>query len=350
VIWVSRGAILLVSLVALLGFWQLVMPIGVGFVLAFLLLPAVDILERWGLARLWSTSIVLGVTGLLFVLLMMLIGPQVVDQIQGILAQQETILGQLENWVMAWASQLGRWIPDQTWIEAKVALFAQLKKWGLAFSTALPGYVLTFMGWMGNLLLAPLFAFFFLWEGRNYLRFVFRIVPIGFLELSVEWTAAAARVLGSYLRGQALDCLGVGLLLWVALAAAGLPGAFTVALISGLMNAIPYLGPILGVGLASLFWLATPGLELAWWWIPVIFFLVNQVDGYLVYPMTVGRSLSLDAFPVMIALLLGGLWGGILGMLLAAPLLALSIETLKIINYRGLWFESFRRQRALKHN
>jgi len=138
--------------------------------------------------------------------------------------------------------------------------------------------------------------------------------------------------LGGYLRGQAMDCLINGALYVLGLSLLGVKGAVLIGIFAGLMNAVPYVGPIVGAipGMISL--MMDPTASMPWWSVAVLFAAVHLVDNAVIYPMTVGKSLNLPPFAVILGILFGGTIAGIPGMFLTVPLLGIIKQTFTILH------------------
>ena len=118
-------------------------------------------------------------------------------------------------------------------------------------------------------------------------------------------------------RGQLLVCLVVGILAYVGYMLIGLPYALLLASIVGLMNVIPYLGPFIGAAPAVLV-----GLSESWklaLFVVAVNVVVQILESNVVSPQIVGRTLKLHPLVIILALLIGGQLGGILGLILAVP-------------------------------
>jgi predicted PurR-regulated permease PerM len=106
--------------------------------------------------------------------------------------------------------------------------------------------------------------------------------------------------------------------------------ALIIGIVSGVFNFIPYLGPIVGVILALIFALGNP------WWtllmIVILFVLVNQLEAIYLNPNILGKGLGLHPLTVILSILICGQLLGILGVLVAVPLVAI----LKVLAIRYL--------------
>lgn len=128
-------------------------------------------------------------------------------------------------------------------------------------------------------------------------------------------------VFGKYLRGQLLEAFFVGVLSAIALTIVGIDYAFVIGIIAGICNMIPYVGPVVGTVLAAIIGLLS-GNPFKILYAIIAMLVVQQIDNNLLAPKIVGESVGLHAVFTMLAILIGGNVGGLLGMLLAVPLAA----------------------------
>jgi len=131
--------------------------------------------------------------------------------------------------------------------------------------------------------------------------------------------------LGGYLRGQAMISLAVGALAAVGMWMAGTPGAGALGCVVGLLNLIPYFGPVLGGAPAVLL-----ALEKGIWCVVktlIVLVAVQQIDGYVISPRLMGQSTGLHPALVLLGIAVGGAAYGMLGMLFAVPFM-LSIRSI----------------------
>ena len=124
-----------------------------------------------------------------------------------------------------------------------------------------------------------------------------------------------------YIRGQLLESAIVAFLSTVVLYFIGIDYALIIGIISGICNMIPYIGPVVGTVLAVVMALLSGQPIMALWAIAGMF-LVQQVENNLVAPKVIGDSVGLHPVFTMLAILIGGNLGGLLGMLTAVPVAA----------------------------
>ncbi|MDQ3927783.1 MAG: AI-2E family transporter, partial [Chloroflexota bacterium] len=130
-------------------------------------------------------------------------------------------------------------------------------------------------------------------------------------------------VLSSYIRGQLILALAVGIASTIGLLLVGAPYAFLLGIISGLTEVIPVVGPILG---------AIPGLAVATFhpegWVMVlkvliVYVVVQQLENNLLVPKIQGDSVKLHPSIIMVALVVGSQVGGLFGLIVAVPAAAI---------------------------
>lgn len=125
-------------------------------------------------------------------------------------------------------------------------------------------------------------------------------------------------VISSFIRGQLLVALIVGVMSSIALYLVGLDFAVLVGMTAGFCNIIPYVGPLIGSVLAVAVALLS-GSPLKALFAVLALVVVQQLDGNIISPKIVGDSVGLHPVFVILAIIIGGSWFGLLGMLLAVP-------------------------------
>ena len=141
-------------------------------------------------------------------------------------------------------------------------------------------------------------------------------------------------VFSKFIRGQLLEGFCVGALSAIALSIARIDYAVVIGIIAGICNMIPYVGPIVGTILAAVMGLLS-GSPIKVLYAIIAMLVVQQIDNNLLAPKIVGDSVGLHAVFTMMAILVGGNIGGLLGMLLAVPIAA-SIRVLF-----NKWYEEY---------
>ena len=138
-------------------------------------------------------------------------------------------------------------------------------------------------------------------------------------------------IVGAYIRGQLITCLLIGIFSFVLLVACGVPNATALAVLSGVADVLPYIGPILSIGPMVIASLARGPVVVAV--VLLIMIAYEEFESRVLVPRIYGRALRLPPSVVLFALLAGGTLMGILGALLALPVAAtvmMLIEELRV--------------------
>ena len=176
-------------------------------------------------------------------------------------------------------------------------------------------------------------AFYLVKDADRFLEGLDSLAPRGYREDSARIRRQIADVWNAFLRGQLVMGLVMVIITTVVCTAVGLPYAVVLGLIAGVTEFIPNIGPIIALVPAALVALFRGSLFLPlsnfWFMVLVIglYMIIQQIEGNLILPRIMGQSLDLHPLVVMIGIIIGGNLTGILGMLLAAPVLA----TLRVI-------------------
>jgi predicted PurR-regulated permease PerM len=184
------------------------------------------------------------------------------------------------------------------------------------------------------LILILVIAIYMLIYGQQIGALARNVMPPGDGSLDDDYPTRVQRAVSGYVRGQLtfsfIMGLSAGISLWLFGAFGIFPAGKTYAVFFGvfygLMELIPYLGPVLGAAPALLVALFQ-GEPLTALWLLILFIVLQQLEGHVVAPQVFGHSLRINPLIVLFALLLGGHLHGITGALIALPLAAVARET-----------------------
>ncbi|MEK6673989.1 MAG: AI-2E family transporter [Nitrospirota bacterium] len=190
-----------------------------------------------------------------------------------------------------------------------------------------------------NLVIIPFMVFFLLKDGRAIKKEFLRVLPNRYFEMISSLLYKMDLQLGSYLRGQFIDAVVIGILSTLALWLLGLKYFIVIGAFTGLANLIPYLGPVAGGTLSVIASVMQRGdLSLV---APILlsFITIRMIDDVIVQPLVVARSVKMHPMLVLLAVIIGGKFFGILGMLISVPVTGF----LKVVLEEGI--TSLRRYR-----
>ncbi|MGR3485693.1 MAG: AI-2E family transporter [Paracoccaceae bacterium] len=315
------GLAALVLALMLYALGNVLAPFIMGGVIAYFLDPLADRLERLGLSRGLSVAIISIVMALAVVAAVVLVIPTLARQIDGLIEIAPALLADGRDWVLARFPQLG---DESSTIRQQLAqVFEGLEERA---------------GQVAQTVLASL-------GGLLNVALLFVIVPVVSVYLLLDWDRMVARVdallprehaptirrlfgeidrtLAGFIRGQATVCLILGAYYAIALMLAGLNFGLVVGFIAGILTFIPYVGALIGGGLAI-------GLALAqewgnWLYIVLIYAIFQSgqfVEGNVLTPKLVGESVGLHPVWLLLALTVFGALFGFVGLLIAVPVAA----------------------------
>jgi predicted PurR-regulated permease PerM len=322
----ARSVLLWAAVIVLMLVWvlrDLILLVGYSVLLAYALLPVVAAIERplgrrgprlpRGVAAAVVMLALVTVMGWLLVLAV----PRLVAQVARFASGAPDALAWLVRETRAYgaAHGLSVWL-DPAVEDARVYLSGLLEN----MVGILAGWVGRGLGGLGQLLelaVLPLLAFYLLAESTAVRVSALRFVPEGAHSEVVRVGGAVGRALHSYVRGQAIVCLVMGIVVGAALALLGSPMALLLGLLVGFAELVPYLGFLVAavaIGLAGLS--VSPLHALAG---VTAYVVINWVIGAFVTPRVMGRYLKMHPFIVTVSILAGVQIFGPAGALLALP-------------------------------
>ncbi|MGQ9524972.1 MAG: AI-2E family transporter [Armatimonadota bacterium] len=184
--------------------------------------------------------------------------------------------------------------------------------------------VTTTVEWLAHaveIIVIPVLAFYFVLDSHPLKREFMYLVPKRRVREALILLREAGRILQSYAICQIVLCLIAGVVVGVGLKLLGVQYALTMAMLAGITRAIPVIGPILGaipIVLVSMLQSMTTALAVL-----VFFSILHIVESKLIMPKLLGYGMNLHPAIILIVLLIGSEFFGILGMFLAAPITAM---------------------------
>ena len=304
-------------------FSNILLPFVAGMVLAYFLDPVADRLERIGLSRTAATSLILvGFIVVLTVGLVILV-PVLASQLAGLLEKLPEYLTRLQTLITNY---------DPQWLEAKFGVDASELREGLnSLLTSGIGFFTTIFQsiWSsgvalfsiaGLFVVTPVVAFYMLLDWDRMVATIDGWVPRDYVEtvraISTDINAATA----GFVRGQGTLCLVLGIMYAIGLTLTGLNFGVLIGLFAGLISFIPYVGSMVGLVLSV-------GVAFVQFWpdwtmvvaVACVFFVGQFIEGNILQPRLVGKSVGLHPVWLMFALFAFGALFGFVGLLIAVP-------------------------------
>lgn len=296
----------------------ILLPFVIGGFITYLLHPIVEKLHEKGLHRGLAIFLIyfLFFGGIGFGLYKGI--PAIIDQLKDLSESAPAFAEQYRGWINELQSHTRAW-PDGLQARMNEGIDTFEKKMD-SLLTIIVNILMGFLNSALLMLLIPFIAFYMLKDFPLIKRAVWYITPKKWRKKGTLFLKDVDESLGSYIRGQLLVCIIIGslsaLLFWIF----DLNYPLLLGMIVGATNVIPYFGPIIGAVPAVII-AATTSVKLVIITLVIVFGL-QFLEGNILSPYIVGKSLHMHPLVIMVALTAGGEIGGILGLILAVPVLA----------------------------
>jgi predicted PurR-regulated permease PerM len=317
----------------------LLVPLLLALLLAYLLHPLIQLLTQRGRLR-RSIAVLVVYVGLIFILLGSTtgLGFAISQRVSGLATYLYAISVKLPEQIEALATQqinVGSWSIDFT----KVNLEPILSELASAISPLLSqtGSLMASLAKatasaLSVLFLALIFGYYLLLDIGKVDKTFLEMVPGPYRKDFRQLLDETGLVWNAFLRGQAILAVIMTVLVAVVLGILGVNFPVALGLVAGLMEFVPWFGPIIATVVTVLVALFQNS---NWWGLtPLVFglvvlivhILIQQVESNVLFPRIIGQSLNLNPLIVLFSVLAGGLLAGLVGLLLAAP----TVATLRI--------------------
>ncbi|MBU8714854.1 AI-2E family transporter [Brevibacillus parabrevis] len=313
-LWMLRSV--LAQLFALLE--EVLIPIILGLVIAYLLHPVVQLLEKRRVPRLMAVLLIYAS----FVLVITIAVINAIPVFTNQLVELSDDLPRLMDWYYTWMSEWEAhkyFLPDS--ISHGVDRVIIQSQEGMSHSvTKLVNNARQSLGKLFAFAIVPFIAFYFLKDMKELHETGMSIVPKPYRKQVLVVLRDINESLGNYIHGQMIVALVVGVLAYLGYWLIGMPYPFVLAAVVCLTNIIPYIGPLIGAAPAIVVALTISTKMLLF--VIAVNLVIQVLEGNILSPNIVGRSLQLHPLTIIVALLVGETIGGIIGLIVAVPVLA----------------------------
>ncbi len=296
-----------------------VLPVIVALLVATVLTPPAHWLRRRGLPATIAALAAMAGAAAIGAGVLALVVPSVARELDDLGQSARSGLEQAVSWLAG--APFG--VSEQ---QVERAIDTALDRAG-AESGALAGGVLSgavvIAEVVAGLLLAVVLLFFFLKDGERIWRFLVGLAPAQRRRDVVELGERCWEILGGYVRGVSIIAVADAVLIAIALALIGVPLVVPLAVLTFMGAFVPLVGAVLAGLVAALVALVSEG-PLAAGLVVVAIVAIQQLEGDLLYPLVVGRTLALHPVAILLAITAGAVVGGVVGVFLAVPLAAIA--------------------------
>jgi predicted PurR-regulated permease PerM len=318
--WLISAIILAIFLYVFSG---ILLPFVAGMVLAYFLDPVADRLQRLGLSRLMATIVILFAFIVVLVLAFVILIPVLASQMADFASKLPEYLTRLQSLITSFDP---RWLEEQFGVDANglreglnslltsgfgllTTVFTSIWSSGVALVSVVSLFVVT-----------PVVAFYMLLDWDRMVAIVDSWVPRDYVKTVRAIANDINTATAGFVRGQGTLCLVLGAMYATGLTLTGLNFGILIGLFAGLISFIPYVGSLTGLVLAV-------GVAFVQFWpdwtmiaaVAGVFFVGQFIEGNILQPRLVGKSVGLHPVWLMFSLFAFGALFGFVGLLIAVP-------------------------------
>jgi putative permease len=287
----------------------------ISALIAYILDPIASYLEARGLSRTYATVII-------FLIFFVVVGVTSWTLLPGLISELYTLQ---ENLSLDDTSSLTKRVEtfigsNFGFIDVKNLEIEEKVRNGISMFT---GQLLTMLANLISIvsivIIVPFVVFFLLKDGRKMKKAFIHFVPNRYFEMTLNVLHKIDQQLGWYLRGQFTEAFVIGSLSVIALWLLDVQYFIIIGIFAGLANMIPYVGPVAGAVPAIVVTVIQGNEPIKVLYIVIAFAIVQLIDNIVVQPFVLSKSVHLHPLIIVFAVLIGGQFFGLLGMLLAVP-------------------------------
>ena len=330
-LWAKITTVALISVLLLLllrAMGGLLNPFLWAIVTAYLLNPFVRALaERSRIRRFWWVLLIYAITGLLIYAGVNSLWPRLAAQF----ADLQATLPEFARTLTTWLEERGTLTFGGLVIDLRPAeedLITWFTDIASGLSASVPELVFGVIELLILLLVYLVVTFYLLLQADQLAEAFYGLIPVSYRAEIRELGRSIDRVLGAYIRSQLLLIVLMAVLTYIPLSLLGVKYALVLAIATGFLEIIPFVGPYTAAGSAMLVALLQSTAPFGWpnWLLAIvvgiIYLVLRQAEDHLIIPNLVGHIVKLHPVLVIFAILAGGHIGGALGLLIAVPVAA----------------------------
>lgn len=308
----------------LLKILTVISPLFFGILIAWLLNPFVIKLNKRGMSRTFATIIVYIWVIIIIFLFSRAFIPALADQVNEIVTSIPTILSDLKEWV----DNLFIRISDKNLMNidnVKIELFDSIEKFGNNLAISLPkiaiGFIQSFVSGIGLFLMSLIVGFYMLLNFPNLKVHLINILPKKTKKDTEKLISSISLTISEYVKGTLLIASILFVVYYIGFLIIGLKAPVLFALFGAITDVIPYIGPYIGGAAASLVGFTQSNATGTF---TVIFIIIAQaLESNVLQPVIMSKKTNLHPVTILLGLLIFGAFFGIIGMIVATPVIAI---------------------------
>jgi len=305
---------------------ELLMPVLYSVILAYLLNPLINTLEKKGISRGWSIIGIYLVIATSIFLISISLFPKIAQEFENLIKVLPSYFNKAYVFLNGIYEKYSKSMDNlpiefQTIDEVVKENLNEIQLTLITYIKSIANTIINMFSRIFTFVIIPIFTFYFLKDKEYFRRKIYLTIPKAYRCDVGRIAREIDIVLGKFIRGQLIIATFIGSATAIALLILGIDFAFIIGLIAGIADVIPYFGPIIGIIPALIFALLDKPIKAIW--VIIAFVIIQQIESNILAPKIVGDSVGLHPIIVIIALLIGGSFFGIIGMLLAVPVAAI---------------------------
>lgn len=320
-LWLIFSAIAVIAAVYLLfsiraKLLAILRPFFAAFLVAYILNPVINKLQK-KMPRIVAIILIYILIAMMALLFGLLFLPKIISDMMGLFNVLPSYIHEFQSGI-----QKMQHIMDEAGVPENIknALLGIIDEIESVVTGALYNLrrsVISFISASLSLIIVPIIAFYFLKDAEYFRLTVIQLIPVKIRGTVLRMARDVNRVLNRFIRGQLLVAAIVGILSSIGLTIIGVDYGAIFGFLLGLFDIIPYFGPIIGSIPALIFALMESSTK--FFLALLVIVLVQQIESSIITPKIIGDSVGMHPVYVILALLVGSSFFGIIGMLLAVP-------------------------------
>ena len=312
---------------------SIISPFFIGILIAWLVDPMVKALQKRGVHRTLGTIFVYVIFLSAVYLVLRVMSPTVWHQLNELISSVPSFLNSIKDWIDGAFDR----VSDMSGYDLKDAqdnVYQTINNLGNSLTVGLPTTIMNVVSTVitggANLLIGLLIGFYMSLDFGNVKQHLLNCVPKSYRKDTKDLMERLNANLRSYVHGTLRIMLILFVFQSIALWIAGLPAPMIFGLFCAVTNVIPYIGPYIGGAPAVIVGLSISPMTGICTLIAVV--IAQLLESNFLQPLVMGKTMKLHPVTIMIGLLLFGSFFGILGMILATPIIAIIKTILLFIN------------------
>ena len=308
-------------------------PLFIGFVLAWLFHPIVTWMQEHKIKRIFGALIVYAIFIGILVLMLLEIVPVIIEQVQTV------NIAKITSDVLKWIRDFKIEGIDLT--AAKTVIIEKVTEIATNFDAAsivtwITNTISSILSGIGTFAVGLIIGFFLLIDFDDVTNTISVIIPKTYKNQVLGLLHRINDVLKNFIRGTLYSSLIIFLFSLIGLVILKVPAAIVLALFCAIANVIPYVGPYIGAIPAAIIALTVSPLTCIL--VIIVLSVIQTVEGNLIAPIIMGKTVKLNPVTIVIGLLVFGYFYGMIGMIVATPIIAVIKELIIFFNEKYKFF------------